>query len=410
MRLWAHSALSLAVRRQGRYADSLEHARQACELTGGFTAGPLPLQPTFFLGLALYDYDRIAEARAHYRDAMDDELGSVLWHADILMAGAQAAFETAEWDDAAAGFISGAQVSADKGNQFLVTQALAYRAVMAIARGDLRGAGQLAAPVTAALEADPAGYGTEFFACITAGLSAAHGDIQRAYGVLLRSWRSDAASENRYYHRFLAPDLVQHALALGHPDVAREVADGTAVAAALAPEVPTVGSVSRRCQGLAGDDVESLLEAVELARRSGRLIEHTGACEDAAAMLARHGHRDDAARLWAEALDRYERAGADAWADRPRARLRALGALPRPPAPRRRPAHGWDSLTATERRIAHLVADGLTNRAVARELHISPHTVNTHLRHVFAKLSVSNRAALAATVAHSIGRYAVMRD
>ena len=49
-----------------------------------------------------------------------------------------------------------------------------------------------------------------------------------------------------------------------------------------------------------------------------------------------------------------------------------------------------------------LVAEGLTNGAVARRLYISPHTVNTHLRHVFAKLRVPNRVALAAVVHHSI--------
>ena len=45
---------------------------------------------------------------------------------------------------------------------------------------------------------------------------------------------------------------------------------------------------------------------------------------------------------------------------------------------------------------------GLANGAVARRLYISPHTVNTHLRHVFAKLAVTNRVALAAEVHHSI--------
>jgi DNA-binding CsgD family transcriptional regulator len=39
---------------------------------------------------------------------------------------------------------------------------------------------------------------------------------------------------------------------------------------------------------------------------------------------------------------------------------------------------------------------------VARQLYISPHTVNTHLRHVFAKLGVPNRVALATVVHHSI--------
>jgi len=44
--------------------------------------------------------------------------------------------------------------------------------------------------------------------------------------------------------------------------------------------------------------------------------------------------------------------------------------------------------------VSLLAAEGLTNGAVARRLYISPHTVNTHLRHVFAKLSVPNRVAL----------------
>jgi DNA-binding CsgD family transcriptional regulator len=48
------------------------------------------------------------------------------------------------------------------------------------------------------------------------------------------------------------------------------------------------------------------------------------------------------------------------------------------------------------------VAEGLTNCVVARRLYIFPHTVNAHLRHVFAVLGVSNRVALAAVVHHSI--------
>jgi DNA-binding CsgD family transcriptional regulator len=52
--------------------------------------------------------------------------------------------------------------------------------------------------------------------------------------------------------------------------------------------------------------------------------------------------------------------------------------------------------------VSRLVAEGLTNGAVAKRLYISPHTVNTHLRHVFAKLGVANRVALAAVVHHAI--------
>jgi pimeloyl-ACP methyl ester carboxylesterase/DNA-binding CsgD family transcriptional regulator len=65
-------------------------------------------------------------------------------------------------------------------------------------------------------------------------------------------------------------------------------------------------------------------------------------------------------------------------------------------ARRRRPATGWEALTDAERRVAHLVAGGLANREVADRLFLSRYTVETHLKHVFAKLGVSSRAELAA--------------
>jgi DNA-binding CsgD family transcriptional regulator len=163
-----------------------------------------------------------------------------------------------------------------------------------------------------------------------------------------------------------------------------------------------VRSLALRCQGLVDGEARLVIEAVAQARRAPLLVEHAGACEDAARLLAQGGRRDEAAALLAEALERYEQAGADAWAGRVRAQLRALGVRPGPRGPRNRPAGGWQSLTGTERAVSLLVAEGLTNGAVARRLYISPHTVNTHLRHVFAKLGVPNRVALAAVVHHSI--------
>jgi DNA-binding CsgD family transcriptional regulator len=85
-----------------------------------------------------------------------------------------------------------------------------------------------------------------------------------------------------------------------------------------------------------------------------------------------------------------------------RAQLRALGVRPGARGSRDRPEDGWGSLTATEQEVSLLVAEGLTNGAVARRLYMSPHTVNTHLRHVFAKLGVTNRVALAAVVHRAI--------
>jgi DNA-binding CsgD family transcriptional regulator len=52
-------------------------------------------------------------------------------------------------------------------------------------------------------------------------------------------------------------------------------------------------------------------------------------------------------------------------------------------------------LTPSELLIAELVRQGLTNRQVARRIHISPHTVNYHLRQIYRKLDICSRVTLA---------------
>jgi DNA-binding CsgD family transcriptional regulator/tetratricopeptide (TPR) repeat protein len=403
MSVWALTALLVAVGRQGRFDEALTHARRAAALAADSPdTRSLPLQPKFFLGLALFDCDLVREARAAFRAALDDEFGSAWWLSDTLMADAQASFVVGEWDDAVPGLIAGGQAAQEKDNQLLVSQSLAYRTIIATATGDHRAAGELADRFTGSLDGEQLSYNAGVLAFAAAGLKVAEGDRQGAYDLLLRCWRFDAARENRFYHRCLAPDLVRLALALGHRDVAAEVAGTVTAGVGLAPEVPTVRSLALRCQGLVDGEVEPIIEAVTLARQAPLLVEHTGACEDAARLLAQDGRRNEAAALLGEALERYEQAGADAWAGRVRAKLRSIGIRLGSRGPRHRPTEGWESLTATERAVSLLVAEGLTNGAVARRLYISPHTVNTHLRHVFAKLGVSNRVALAAVAHHSI--------
>jgi pimeloyl-ACP methyl ester carboxylesterase/DNA-binding CsgD family transcriptional regulator len=64
-----------------------------------------------------------------------------------------------------------------------------------------------------------------------------------------------------------------------------------------------------------------------------------------------------------------------------------------------RPTVGWPSLTDAELPVARLAAEGLTNAEVAARLFLSRYTVETHLKHVFAKLGVESRAELAALAA-----------
>ncbi len=59
---------------------------------------------------------------------------------------------------------------------------------------------------------------------------------------------------------------------------------------------------------------------------------------------------------------------------------------------------GWDALTPTEARVAELVAEGLTNAQVGKELMMGAETVKTHLSKVFGKVSVANRKELIVSV------------
>lgn len=55
---------------------------------------------------------------------------------------------------------------------------------------------------------------------------------------------------------------------------------------------------------------------------------------------------------------------------------------------------GWRSLTAHEQRISRLIATGMTNRQIGEELVLSSHTVDSHVKHIFTKLSVTSRVRL----------------
>lgn len=66
---------------------------------------------------------------------------------------------------------------------------------------------------------------------------------------------------------------------------------------------------------------------------------------------------------------------------------------------RLRPTAGWAGLTPTELDVVRLVAEGRSNPEIAERLFLARSTVKTHLLHIFAKLSVSSRAELAALAA-----------
>ena len=59
------------------------------------------------------------------------------------------------------------------------------------------------------------------------------------------------------------------------------------------------------------------------------------------------------------------------------------------------PVPGWGDLTDTQRMVAELVTDGLTNRDVGARLFLSPHTIDFHLRQIYRRLGVRSRVELA---------------
>lgn len=67
----------------------------------------------------------------------------------------------------------------------------------------------------------------------------------------------------------------------------------------------------------------------------------------------------------------------------------------------------WSGLSDMERRIAYLVSVGMTNRQIAKRVHLSAHTVNYHLRKIYRKLGINTRVELARGAATYSSRAAI---
>jgi DNA-binding CsgD family transcriptional regulator len=116
--------------------------------------------------------------------------------------------------------------------------------------------------------------------------------------------------------------------------------------------------------------------------------------EDRAVGLLARGDRETAISDLERAMNRYNTLGSERDAARIRRRLRRLGVRRRHWTRVARPVSGWDSLTKTERKVAEQVATGLTNRQVANQMFVSPHTVGFHLRQIYRKLEIRSRIDL----------------
>jgi DNA-binding NarL/FixJ family response regulator len=193
--------------------------------------------------------------------------------------------------------------------------------------------------------------------------------------------------------------LIRAETALGDLGGAEQVLGELHTAVAAAPTDPLRASAAY-CQGLLAaakhehDAARVAFEdAVRLYRRSGAPFEQGRARISLARSLAELGRRSDALGHARAAADTLEDLGASAAAETATALVRELEAE----------APGTVRLSAREREVLRLVADGGTNRAIAEQLVVSEHTVNRHVTNILTKLGVGTRsAAVAEAIRHGL--------
>jgi DNA-binding CsgD family transcriptional regulator len=185
-------------------------------------------------------------------------------------------------------------------------------------------------------------------------------------------------------------DYAEALVQLGRPEDAESLLDGWEAEAARVQRSVVLAQVTR-CRGLVAAARGDVAAAATLLERA--VDEHAAVGDPlgrARALLAlgtvrRRVHERRAARdAIQKAAAIFEECGACGWEERARSELGRIGG-------RRRE----EGLTAAERRVAALVAEGKTNREVATTLVLGERTIETHLTRIYAKLGVRSRTELA---------------
>ena len=186
--------------------------------------------------------------------------------------------------------------------------------------------------------------------------------------------------------------LTRALLDAGRPADAASVVTRLEDFAARHRDFPFIEAAALHARALLDGDPDIALQAVARSGCDPRPLVRAAMLEDAGRLLPA-SRAAEAVPLLETALGCYCGAGAERDAARVRSLLRARGVRPATGGPRQ--AAGWPELTESEFAVVSLVARGATNRDVAERLFLSPYTVSSHLRHVFAKLGIRSRAELA---------------
>jgi DNA-binding CsgD family transcriptional regulator/tetratricopeptide (TPR) repeat protein len=135
--------------------------------------------------------------------------------------------------------------------------------------------------------------------------------------------------------------------------------------------------------------IEHLEAAVELLGQSTTRLEYAKALCELGTAIRLDRRPSEARDPLYRALELAGVCGAGALEERVRSELGATGARPR-----RDSLSGVGSLTPSEKRVADLAAEGLSNREIAQELYVTPKTVEVHLSNTYRKLDIRSRRQL----------------
>jgi DNA-binding CsgD family transcriptional regulator len=190
-------------------------------------------------------------------------------------------------------------------------------------------------------------------------------------------WRSHAALALHRLHR------VDEALELAREEL--ELSRRWGAPRALGVSLRALGLVEG---GPAGERL--LREAVDVLADSPARLEHARALIDLGAALRRANSRTEARKHLREGVDLAHRCGASVLVERGNDELAATGAHPRKVM-----LSGLESLTASERRVAQMAAEDVSNKEIAQALFVTVKTVEVHLSRVYRKLDIQSRRELA---------------
>ncbi|MCW2945288.1 MAG: transcriptional regulator, LuxR family [Actinoallomurus sp.] len=182
---------------------------------------------------------------------------------------------------------------------------------------------------------------------------------------------------------------------LGQADRARALAGELLERARWSGTARAIGLALRTQAAISEDErrLPLLAEAVEVLKPSPSALERAHTLVELGAARRRAGQRSAAQPPLREGLQLADRMGATPLVQTARHELHATGAKPR------RAAHtGADALTPTERRVAELATEGMTNPQIAQALFVTSKTIQTHLTHAYRKLGIVSRRDLPAAL------------